>query len=632
MKKFLRASIALFCVLFLVPQNIFAANVRVVTPEERPAVTQAFTAITGKKMISEIMLGINIGNTLEARSDGNSDTLESETSWGEARIMPEHFKAIARKGYTSVRIPVTWGNHMDSNLKIDAKWMNRVEECVKYALDAGLFVIINAHHERRFYDKLDSGKMAEAEKELNAIWSQVSARFKGYSEKLMFEVMNEPHRSVQGGWVWDSWNAQGIGHVDRELCDKVNLMNASALSTIRKSGGNNEKRVVVLAVPGASPDAVEFFESQNDDYTMLGIFIYPGEKQTSANFKSSVDRDVQRVAASKIPVFIKEINPGGDYDDSFRLEWTKYAFSELAKQGIPTFWWNCGNPETDPVLLDRFQCRWPNKNLLNAVFDAYGKESGADFIMAQPTAFPYEVPGPYTSSENGFTFWTPPVVVRELATSVVVEYSEAFTTTYSFSNHHPTDWVQFDTGHKRLTDTGSSVILDTTGLEGQSFGFALWWTGEVEKIKRIYSDIAFDGTETEEILDSLRFCITNRLLPSAQLKNFGAKITRADFAALIVPTLEKKMGEIDTKGVTLKDSTLIDVRKCVKAGVFAVENGNVQPGEQLTRKDAAQLLKDAAQILEARNFTVPFTPDAEILSRGECIKAVEALFLSICDE
>ncbi len=68
--------------------------------------------------------------------------------------------------------------------------MARVREVVDMALDNGLYVILNNHHENFIipdYEHEESLKET-----LVKLWKQIAEEFKEYDERLFFEGMNEP--------------------------------------------------------------------------------------------------------------------------------------------------------------------------------------------------------------------------------------------------------------------------------------------------------------------------------------------------------------------------------------------------------------------------------------------------------
>ena len=203
---------------------------------------------------------------------------------------PWLFKTVARDGVSCVRIPITWEEHMDKEYNISAAWLDKVEICVQWALDAGLTVILATGQEEGLYRLIDNDNYSEAKRQLTFMWEQIAERFAGYPEKLVFEVMDAPHRIIRGGGIWDAG-----GKLDLRLCAAVNRLNLDALDVIRKGGGHNE-RVVVLAVPGANIAAVPEFQMPEDPYTVLGV-----------SYTSSDDLGVLQAALNKdIPILIKE--------------------------------------------------------------------------------------------------------------------------------------------------------------------------------------------------------------------------------------------------------------------------------------------------------------------------------------
>ena len=65
--------------------------------------------ISAKELVAEMTAGWNLGNTLEATG---GEGLSSETSWGNPKITKELIDTVCEKGFDSIRIPITWGNHV----------------------------------------------------------------------------------------------------------------------------------------------------------------------------------------------------------------------------------------------------------------------------------------------------------------------------------------------------------------------------------------------------------------------------------------------------------------------------------------------------------------------------------------
>ena len=124
--------------------------------------------------------GINIGNTMEASNEG---------AWN-APIKEYYFDDIKNAGFNTVRIPMNWWNHTSKTppYTIDAAWLNRVEQVVDWGLARGLFVEMNTHHETQLFGNFNTYLPMYV-----SIWTQIATRFKGKSDHLLFELLNEPH-------------------------------------------------------------------------------------------------------------------------------------------------------------------------------------------------------------------------------------------------------------------------------------------------------------------------------------------------------------------------------------------------------------------------------------------------------
>ncbi len=169
--------------------------------------------LTPNEAIKLMGRGVNMGNTLEP-PDG-------EGTWGNPAVVESNFDDYKNAGFTCVRLPITWDKHTSTNLPytIDAAWLNRIEQIIDWGLNRNLIVIINAHHEDWIKNSYTTANVAR----LDSIWSQISKRFKNKSEKLFFEVINEPNPM---------------------LLANVNALNAQIINTIRKT---NKTRIVIFS-------------------------------------------------------------------------------------------------------------------------------------------------------------------------------------------------------------------------------------------------------------------------------------------------------------------------------------------------------------------------------------------------
>ncbi len=205
------------------------------------------------EVLADLELGWNLGNSLDAP--------EGETAWGNPAITPELLQTVAARGFELVRIPVTWSLHMGPgpDYSVESAFLERVATVVDQAIAAGLYAIINVHHDGADdYEGVEwltlndaQGQVTDANNaavkaRFEALWLQIAQRFQDYGEELIFESMNEIH---------DGYDAP-----DPRYYTIVNDLNQTFLNLIRHSGGNNPLRYLV--VPGYNT---------NIDYTLEGF-------------------------------------------------------------------------------------------------------------------------------------------------------------------------------------------------------------------------------------------------------------------------------------------------------------------------------------------------------------------------
>lgn len=224
--------------------------------------------------VMDMGAGFNLGNTFDAYNDSkNVKGTKLETYWGNPVTTKENIQGLKAAGFNTIRIPVSWHNHVDEKFNIDEAWMDRVEEVVKWALDEDMYVILNIHHDDDVnfvfpsYDKLASSK-----KYVTAIWKQVAARFGDYNEKLIFESLNEPRQKDTP----QEWYVDVNSEIGKECIDCINQLNQAAVDAIRSTEGEyNKKRYITVPGYAASPD-----------FILSGGFALPDDSQ--AEFENRI--------------------------------------------------------------------------------------------------------------------------------------------------------------------------------------------------------------------------------------------------------------------------------------------------------------------------------------------------------
>ncbi len=327
----------------------------------------------GLEMAEKLGAGFCIGNDLDAygitRYRPDAQPRDFESYWGNVPVTPEVFTALREAGFSSVRIPVSWSEHMDGSGTVDAAWMDRVQEVVDQALDAGLYAILNTHHEPFIIpDDIHADTCAER---LETLWRQIAERFKGYDERLLFEGMNEPR--MQG--TDEEWTA-GSAETQRV----VNRLNEVFVQTVRRGGGKNAKRFL-LVTAYASSHRTEALAAltlpEGDRRVLVSVHAYlpylftqaesgmENWNADSSRYTTDINRlrdDVRRLFLERnVGVVITEFSCRLDRAEEARFAWAQYFVDTFAALGVPRFWWDNG---IEFRILDRENASFDSPELV----------------------------------------------------------------------------------------------------------------------------------------------------------------------------------------------------------------------------------------------------------------------------
>lgn len=138
--------------------------------------------------------------------------------------------AVKEAGFQTVRVPVTYTDHIDENGEIREEWLERVKEIVDYVLDEDMYCVINVHHDTGNNGKItaDPAALEENQKRVRDRWTQIATYFQDYGQKLVFEGLNELLDQN------NNWECQG-----EEYAETANQLNQTFVDTVRSCRGNN---------------------------------------------------------------------------------------------------------------------------------------------------------------------------------------------------------------------------------------------------------------------------------------------------------------------------------------------------------------------------------------------------------
>lgn len=351
------------------------------------ASAQGFESATDA--VKNMGVGWNLGNTLDANKqtefDINSDSfwgqqgLESETCWGQPKTTRELIKMMKEAGFTAIRVPVTWYNHMDKDGAIDGEWMVRVKEVVDYVIDEGLYCILNVHHDTGSDIDFSTGKQSgyhwlKADKDIYeksilryaALWGQIALTFKDYDQKLLFEGFNEM-LDANSCWNYPTWSSSGDYNEEsaKASYQAINDYNQLFVSTVRLTGGNNSERNLIINPYAAASggewgnnkhpqEPLETLQLPTDDtenHLIVEVHSYPSIESGISSAKSGLDWTFNNlnekiIKRLNVPLIVGEwgtsnVDNGSDYVNrrESMIAFCDYFVKKAMEYDIATFYW-----------------------------------------------------------------------------------------------------------------------------------------------------------------------------------------------------------------------------------------------------------------------------------------------------
>lgn len=292
--------------------------------------------------------GINLGNSLDA--------IGEETVWGNVPTTREIIHMFAASGMNILRVPVTWYPHMDKDCNVDPQRMERVHEVVTWAIEEGMRVILNTHHEQHGWLDVRLEAMKDMLPGYAHLWRQIAERFNHFGDQLIFQGLNEPRvENCENEWYGATPNIRAA----------INVLNHTFVDVVRSTGGNNATRWLCIPPAGAKPVPAglnDLLIPEDDriivtvhSYTPANfVFAHNPEKSTlrftdDAREALSQEFEVIRQFRERtgVPVMITEygsvtkVDPlTGERNDADRVAYEQFFLGKAKEQGIPCVLWD----------------------------------------------------------------------------------------------------------------------------------------------------------------------------------------------------------------------------------------------------------------------------------------------------
>lgn len=307
-------------------KSVFSAAVLALLGHSASASCQngTFQDISAAEFLARANPTWNLGNTLDAIPD--------EGSWNNPPVEASTFDDVVAAGFKGVRIPVTYTHHFLSeapDYEVDPVWLQRVSDVIDFALERGLYVVTNVHHDSWEWADVRTGDIDVIQAKFRALWVQIGNKLADKPSSVAFENINEPPADTE---------AQAV---------LVNQFNDIFLEALAETGDHNTRRVVTLCNGANDPQKTsQWFQPPPADTTTnpwaIQIHYYSPYDFTFSAWgktiwgsdadKAAIDYDlgVVRGNFTDVPIYIGEFDSTPRSTESAaRWKWFDY-FSRAA--------------------------------------------------------------------------------------------------------------------------------------------------------------------------------------------------------------------------------------------------------------------------------------------------------------
>ncbi len=287
-------------------------------------------------MAGKLGRGINLGNMLDPPREGD---------WG-YWLLPEYLDKVAPL-FTTVRIPVRWSNHAapTEDAALDERFAGRVDKVIDSYLAKGLYVILDLHHYNQLFgDALMPNEYPVAaevlETRLVNIWQQLAERYKDRSDKLIFELLNEPHGKLNG----EPWNA-----LLARILKTVRSSNPTRTVLLGPTEWNAAKALDKLRLPDDRHLLIAIHNYEPFNFTHQGIQYLPKpfptgtkccNKQQQQMITDALDLAQAWSKQHGYPLHIGEFGAYKAANMDARASYIRFVRDEIERRGMGWTYWD----------------------------------------------------------------------------------------------------------------------------------------------------------------------------------------------------------------------------------------------------------------------------------------------------
>lgn len=285
-------------------------------------------------LAARMRIGLNLGNALEAPSEG---------AWG-LTLTETDFRLISEAGFQCIRLPVRWSAHANEKAPytISPDFFKRIDWVLEQAKANRLYVVLNIHHFEEIMVDPENNR-----ERLLALWEQIATHYADYPGWLLFELLNEPRDKITA----ELWN-----QYLEETLTVIRKSNPKRMVVIGPANWNNYASLPKLKLPEHDRRLIVTFHYYNpfhfthqgaawvkDSEQWMGM-TWRGTPDEKAILRGVFDLISTWSKANRRPIYLGEFGTNEKVDMTSRVCWTRFIREEaLARGWAATYWEYCAH-------------------------------------------------------------------------------------------------------------------------------------------------------------------------------------------------------------------------------------------------------------------------------------------------
>lgn len=277
---------------------------------------------------SPIQRCMNLGNAL--------DSPRKEGEWGYT-VRRSDMELLKDEGFDTVRLPIRWSTRMGSAppYAIDAGFLARVDEIVRWAGEIGLNIIVNVHHYEELSERPDIH-----ERRLEALWDQLAHHYATAPKFVIFETINEPYGAM---------TVKRTSALNKRLLDRIRQDNPDRWVILGTANWGNLDGLTKSSPPYDPRAILTYHDYSPFEFTHQGAFwaepVRPtgvrwGSRKDIANMASDLDKALSAQNRFGMPVFVGEFGVYEEVPIAQRALWTRAMREGLESRGMGWCHWD----------------------------------------------------------------------------------------------------------------------------------------------------------------------------------------------------------------------------------------------------------------------------------------------------